>query len=320
MPRRVFCFEVGERDQKSELIDRGPKLMKRSYTNYWKNSTWEHERGRADHLVDHLGSEQFQKRGVKEGDDIYVLTVMRGRVLLLGRMTVAQICTRQEAMDILGTKDVWGSKDHAIASRATTRSFDTVVSDSMARRLRFVTKNGEVGLEFKAVGQVDQQTLRSIRELTPSSAKLLDTLLPADQPLIAISDPARLTADDDTLVRRATTLMARGKVPIPRGIKTPKKSPTNKESFLRDPAVCAWVLQNANGRCEACAEDAPFKRDDGTPYLEEHHVKPLAMGGSDRITNAIGVCPDCHRRFHHGADRSLLTREIYKKVRRLVKE
>ncbi|MCP6330186.1 HNH endonuclease, partial [Klebsiella pneumoniae] len=57
--------------------------------------------------------------------------------------------------------------------------------------------------------------------------------------------------------------------------------------FIRDPNVIAWVTVNAGGVCEACDSPAPFKREDGEPYLEVHHVRPLAEGGPDSADNAV---------------------------------
>jgi 5-methylcytosine-specific restriction endonuclease McrA len=33
---------------------------------------------------------------------------------------------------------------------------------------------------------------------------------------------------------------------------------------------------------------------------KRHHVKQLAHGGEDTVENAIAVCPNCHRKAHHG--------------------
>jgi len=71
--------------------------------------------------------------------------------------------------------------------------------------------------------------------------------------------------------------------------------------YLRNPDVVVEVLIRANGYCEECKKPAPFTRkSDGTPYLEAHHRKPLAEGGEDTIENAIAICPNCHRKAHHG--------------------
>ncbi len=72
-------------------------------------------------------------------------------------------------------------------------------------------------------------------------------------------------------------------------------------AFKRNADVIAEVLVRANGVCEKCVKEAPFKRaSDGTPYLEVHHIKRLADGGEDTVENAIAVCPNCHRELHYG--------------------
>lgn len=71
--------------------------------------------------------------------------------------------------------------------------------------------------------------------------------------------------------------------------------------FVRNPDVVAEVLARAQGRCGRCRNPAPFRRtSDGSPYLEVHHVLPLARGGDDSVENAIALCPNCHRHMHYG--------------------
>ena len=100
---------------------------------------------------------------------------------------------------------------------------------------------------------------------------------------------------------------------VPAGQAKPMRVPTTVSTFVRDADVKAWVLRRANGTCECCDKQAPFKMPDGTPYLEVHHLRTLADGGSDTVTNAVGICPNCHRELHYGmsaADRrhALLTK------------
>lgn len=40
-----------------------------------------------------------------------------------------------------------------------------------------------------------------------------------------------------------------------------------------------------------------------SPFLEVHHVVPLADGGVDELGNAAALCPMCHRELHFGRDR-----------------
>jgi len=74
------------------------------------------------------------------------------------------------------------------------------------------------------------------------------------------------------------------------------------KGFKRNADVIAEVLLRANGRCEICGKEAPFKRaKDGTPYLEVHHKVMLSQGGEDTVENATATCPNCHRELHFGS-------------------
>ena len=75
--------------------------------------------------------------------------------------------------------------------------------------------------------------------------------------------------------------------------------------YKRDEKVVKWILNNADGKCESCDDDAPFiKQNNGEPYLEVHHLRRLCDKGSDTITNAIAACPNCHRELHFGKNRN----------------
>ena len=81
----------------------------------------------------------------------------------------------------------------------------------------------------------------------------------------------------------------------------PGRTVATVKVFIRNADVIAAVLLRANGRCENCGGEAPFRRkSDGSPYLEVHHKKRLADGGEDTVENAIAVCPNCHRFAHYG--------------------
>ena len=109
-------------------------------------------------------------------------------------------------------------------------------------------------------------------------------------------------------------------LPKPSGIKKPEKTYSNVTNYVRDPKVKAWVLKEANGRCESCEADAPFTTAEGEPFLEVHHLRRLADGGSDTVSNAVALCPNCHREMHYGINKSTLVSSMYKKVSRLVHE
>lgn len=70
--------------------------------------------------------------------------------------------------------------------------------------------------------------------------------------------------------------------------------------YRRSAAVKRYVLMRAAGICESCKQPAPFKRKDGTPYLEPHHIDRLSDGGPDHPSVIGAICPTCHREIHHG--------------------
>lgn len=128
------------------------------------------------------------------------------------------------------------------------------------------------------------------------------------------------TSDIKELEQRVQKLLVREHIDIPTGNLTPKKNESQSFQFYRDPKVKAYVLKQANGRCEACGTDAPFTDNFGRAYLEVHHVKTLADGGSDRVSNAVALCPNCHRAVHHASDLVVRISQMYKKLARLVPE
>lgn len=109
-------------------------------------------------------------------------------------------------------------------------------------------------------------------------------------------------------------------LPKPRGKKKPVEKITEVIQFQRDVSVKTWVLVNAKGRCECCAKPAPFRNADGQPYLEVHHLRRLADGGSDSVQNSVALCPNCHRELHYGERGYLLMKLLYKQIKRLVSE
>ena len=73
--------------------------------------------------------------------------------------------------------------------------------------------------------------------------------------------------------------------------------------YARSRDVRDYVLARADGACEGCEQPAPFITANGRPFLEAHHIRKLSDGGPDDPGFMAGVCPNCHRRAHHGSDR-----------------
>ncbi|KPG97706.1 HNH endonuclease [Pseudomonas sp. RIT-PI-q] len=156
---------------------------------------------------------------------------------------------------------------------------------------------------YKPAKNVGANVARSIREaLNAPSTLTSEDFVP--------------TADEATLEQRSAKLEKQPIKDVPKGIERPEQTQSSGKSYVRDPEVRAWVRQQANGRCEGCGEPAPFEKD-GRPFLEVHHVKHLAQDGSDRPSNAVALCPNCHRRCHHSSDRDEFTASLFQNVERL---
>lgn len=66
----------------------------------------------------------------------------------------------------------------------------------------------------------------------------------------------------------------------------------------RNQYIAEYTKERANGICDLCGKEAPFKDKNGRSYLESHHVITLAENGPDAIYNTVAICPNCHRRIH----------------------
>lgn len=90
--------------------------------------------------------------------------------------------------------------------------------------------------------------------------------------------------------------------------------------YPRDPQVALKALKKAKFLCEAAPDKETHETfvsaTTGQPYVEAHHLVPLSRQGNysaglDIVENITALCPNCHRRLHHGAPgqriQSLLT-------------
>jgi hypothetical protein len=89
---------------------------------------------------------------------------------------------------------------------------------------------------------------------------------------------------------------------------------------VRSRAIHFYVLRRASGRCEGCDALAPFRKPDGTEYLEPHHTTRLSDEGPDHPAKVICLCPNCHRRAHYGDDAAAFNKMLVKKLRILERE
>jgi hypothetical protein len=165
--------------------------MPRFFTHYWNNDTWYSNRdtwysnrGSERDTCNHTAGNMFRKRKVAREDFIYIVTVEGGQLFLGGRMQVNEIISRDQAIELLGHDDLWEAEDQVIAipGTGTAMRFDRIVPMETVERLRCVNGNDEKGLAFRTPTELDGQTLRGVRELTPESARILDALIESSDP------------------------------------------------------------------------------------------------------------------------------------------
>lgn len=152
-----------------------------------------------------------------------------------------------------------------------------------------------------AIGAVDQHidyyeqlrgvALQSMRAVVDSHRKSAAPLHLTDHSE-SFNQAVQESLSDSSINRKAR---------LESSIKIPPKIAVITYAFVRNPDVVAEVLLRANGKCERCANDAPFTRKTNLqPFLEVHHVIQLSMGGEDTVDNALALCPNCHRHLHFG--------------------
>lgn len=78
-----------------------------------------------------------------------------------------------------------------------------------------------------------------------------------------------------------------------------KKREVTTTQYVRDAYVAEGAKRRADGICQLCGNDAPFKDADGKPFLEVHHIIWLSEGGADSPENTVALCPNCHRKMHN---------------------
>jgi 5-methylcytosine-specific restriction protein A len=147
---------------------------------------------------------------------------------------------------------------------------------------------------------------RGVWELATPAAEIEEDL----NPILAYS----IGELGEALSKTAST----AKPPI--GQRTPARVSTASETYVRDVRVVAYVLKESEGKCEACNKPSPFNKTNGLPYLEVHHLRRLADGGSDTVQNAIAACPNCHRELHYGENKDAIKSFVFSKIGRIIEE
>jgi 5-methylcytosine-specific restriction protein A len=189
----------------------------------------------------------------------------------------------------------------------------TIIAEVQHIRVRFKNKEGKVTEVFAITDATKQSKLKEITEF-------LDT---HGNEYLGFSNNSGInttpTADRDELEKRVAALLDDPNLEKPEGVKKPERKEQTLSVYKRDPKVVAWIIKNAQGKCECCGDDGFIKNDESI-FLEVHHLRLLAENGSDTTQNAIALCANCHRKLHYAKNKEEMRESLIKKIDRLQKE
>lgn len=252
----------------------------RFFTTYWQAASVEQ---RNSQFFDGTGGNEYRKKGVCPNDLLYLFTIKDGTAFFVARMKVGSVVNRPQAVAQFG-RHLWRASDWCIAAAGTATKliYDRPVPTEIAKRLRFKTEQGESKLAFskRDPGKLNGQTLRSVRELTPQSAHLLDTLL-------GTSSPPAMTQDEtlpDVFTEGATRQVL-------------------ADVYERDALARRSCIEHHGCKCSVCGFD--FEATYGVlgcGFIHVHHLRPLSEIRTEHSVDPIGdlrpVCPNCHAMLH----------------------
>ncbi len=272
--------------------------MPRYFTHYWSNQTWNQQKKYSDenNLLNHTAGNLFNERGIATGDEIYIVTVIKGRLYLCGKLIVSKICDRDEAAANLHLEDLWEAREHIIASAATATDFQLEVPVEVTQKLRFKSGKELKPLLFSPADYLNRQTLRGVRELDSESASELDEFLPSlidfSEPLGSYHQPSSSSEEifpDEVSSGQNYYEGATKKITV--------------NVYERSAKAREDCIDNYGVSCSVCGFNfKEFYGEIGEGYIHVHHLKPLSEIGEgyklDAVKDLRPVCPNCHAMLH----------------------
>jgi hypothetical protein len=111
----------------------------------------------------------------------------------------------------------------------------------------------------------------------------------------------------------------------------PYINPTSENTIrsnrpVTNPSIGKEAIKDNSFKCAVDSSHITFLKPDGTSYMEVHHLIPLNRQKDftnklDTKANIIPVCPNCHRKLHHGRieDIEPLLKELYENRKNALK-
>lgn len=250
------------------------------YFIYWKITPYERQH-LSERQLNYVASNQLDK--VKPGDVLWIVNVYVGQLWLLGRLQVETIVADSEIAQELADaeSDDWYEADwYAIANRYNIEPMREVDISPIVPDLRFY------GISSRLQG-VDAQQLRSLRELVPDSARMIEQIWYEAK---LDEEP---TVQDVIEIREDEQAYAEGRL-VTRTVKQRQRSRT----LVKD-AKEQFRAEHGRLFCEACGFD--FTEFYGVDYIEAHHTTAIAdydEDGETSVEDLAMLCANCHRIIH----------------------
>jgi hypothetical protein len=266
--------------------------MSRYWTCHWQNRLWRHEVNPEGQPLDSSGSNNFRKRGVSVGDVAYIVSLKAGQLYLGGRMTVKQIVSRQDAVRLFKTENLYEAEDWIIDPMrdGSPLHLHRRLSPAITKRLRFVSKEGPKEPYFVSDSALDNQATRGVRELTGESAALLDRIIEITDRL---PTSGQLITATDQLIGNSTisAIDPEFRLPdeVPSGLvyNEGRVQRVEVNRYERDPRARAASIAAHGTNCSICGFD--FEVVYGLEfqgYIHVHHVKALVPAKSPALPSS----------------------------------
>lgn len=278
--------------------------MARYWTSYWRGASWlENE----EYYPVSWSGGTYERRGVTSGDIVYIVSVQRGQLFLGGKMQVHEIVSRAEAVRRRNQTDLYDAPEWLVGEQGSPLNLHRMLAPDLTRELRFISPDSEKGLQFKKnTSDLDEQTLRGVRELTPQSAMLLDEIINVTDAISHREEPIIVSRE---LLNQWSPVSDPGSFDFPEEITSSqlyeegsvKQILVNR--YERDVGARLACLRHRGTTCSACKADlATLYGRVASGLIHVHHLVSLAATGTayrvDPINDLRPVCPNCHAVIH----------------------
>jgi hypothetical protein len=249
--------------------------------------------------LDHSGSDQFKRNIAARGDTLWIVSVVEGRLTLLGSFEIEKFISYATARKRFGKKNVWEAMN-AVAVSGSVRDVEKIDIDDLLDRLEFVTHAGTSRLVRPHSPSRLGLQLQRIRKLTEGSAMLLAERMSVspsgfkerhgdsgknwqDEELLNGLISAEAEFEEGAVLYRAHLTRERNRELI----RQVKREAMRKYGRLAC-IVCGFDFAHAYGVA-------------GRNYIECHHTAPIHQmkpGDKTNRRDVVLLCANCHRMIH----------------------